>query len=166
MAPFTKLECCQYYVLTTLAESQPVLNGAERHNLGLLVDRFRLLLNEYSIQWEHRGATNRPVPYLQWCGGQIISVALLFSVTWLSWNMTVVWWCCRQDMTESMWFQFGDRLQQFSQRFGVPLGVSRLLQGFWLLDHGDFEVRLIYGCLVSSRSIECIFISCLHELYS
>ena len=143
--------------------------GQKNINLGLLVDRFRLLLNEYSTQWEHRGATNRPVPYLQWCGVQIINVALLFSVTWLSGNMTVVWcccrqyvtvvwWCCRQDMTESMWFQFGDRLQQFGQRFGVPLGVSRLLQGFWLLDHGDFEVGLIYGCLVSSRSIECFLL--------
>jgi len=42
-------------------------------------------------------------------------------------------------------FQFGDRLQQFGQRFGLPPGITRLVQGFWLLDHGDFEVRPLCG---------------------
>ena len=55
-----------------------------------------------------------------------------------------------------MWFQFGDRLHQFGQRFGVSLGMSRLLQGFWLLDHGDFEVGLLFG---SPRAVNLYTVS-------
>lgn len=46
-------------------------------------------------------------------------------------------------------FQFAGNISKFAHTFSIPATVVKQIQGFWLLDHQDFEVseELFFGIL-------------------
>lgn len=40
--------------------------------------------------------------------------------------------------------QMVEKIEKFHQVFSLPLGLTKLLQAFWLLDHRDYEVKSFF----------------------
>lgn len=39
----------------------------------------------------------------------------------------------------------GASVESFPTAFAIPIGLVKLVQGFWLLDHNDYQVRASFG---------------------
>lgn len=53
----------------------------------------------------------------------------------------------------------GASVESFPTAFSIPIGLVKLVQGLWLLDHHDHEV------LLSSHAVYLLFTRCLLVVY-
>lgn len=56
-------------------------------------------------------------------------------------------------------------MESFPTAFAIPVGLVKLVQGLWLLDHNDQQVRADFGSQVVASGIILDFWKCANYLF-